>query len=85
MFKVLMLMQFMMLMMKQMMGIMTMMMRRMMMVMSGDDNDYLMTCYKLLHATYQVTRTDEDAAREMEELTGAEAGVNEFVLHMAAR
>ena len=33
----------------------------------------------------QVTRTDEDAAREMEELTGAEAGVNGFVLHMAAR
>ena len=33
----------------------------------------------------QVTRTDEDAARELEELTGAEAGVNGFVLHMAAR
>ena len=32
-----------------------------------------------------MTRTDEDAAREMEELTGAEAGVNGFVLHMAAR
>jgi len=33
----------------------------------------------------EVTRTDEDAARELEELTGAEAGVNGFVLHMAAR
>ena len=27
-----------------------------------------------------MTRTDEDAAREIEELTGAEAGVNGFVL-----
>ena len=33
----------------------------------------------------KVTRTDDDAARELEELTGAEAGVNGFVLHMAAR
>ena len=32
-----------------------------------------------------MTRTDDDAARELEELTGAEAGVNGFVLHMAAR
>jgi len=33
----------------------------------------------------EVPRVDEDSAKEMEELTGAEAGINTFVLHMAGK